>query len=69
MGAKMAKEDPKNMRENPDPLSEAEGLKAAIRVTREAIKKIDRSKISGSEKAKLREGIRGLLDSWDEPDA
>ncbi len=65
----MATPDPKNMHDNADPLSGAEELKVAIKMTREAIKKIDRSKISSAERSQLREGIRGLLDSWDEPDA
>jgi len=49
-----------------DPESAEGRLQAAVDMANKAIKDIDLSTISSSAKAKFRERIRGLLDSWDE---
>jgi hypothetical protein len=63
METKMAKAASENAA---DPESAEGRLQVAVDMADKAIKEIDLSKISSSAKAKFRERIRGLLDSWDE---
>ncbi len=62
----MAKPTSENTGSSIDPLSAEGRLQTAVEMADKAIKEIDLSKISSSAKAKFRERIRGLLDSWDE---